>query len=200
MDPFACQLQPLIIEEFPTVVTNMVKFFIHGNEEKDETLRATIKDQFVAFHTQGKDKQGTDWNSFFDHVLPPPPADPSEAQRSFDISRVSKWLKETGGYSSRLRFFQFYARGKELYIHVAKRLLSMCTEGLISVERVAKPLKNKVMSDERNRLGDESAEVLLRAGINLHFLYHAKSELKVAAAKEGKGMFCVVVIICFTFI
>jgi len=55
---------------------------------------------------------------------------------------------------------------------------SMRTEGSISVERVAKPLKNKVWTKERSRMAPEKAALLLRAGINLRFLHDAKSKLK----------------------
>ena len=54
------------------------------------------------------------------------------------------------------------------------------TEGSISVERVAKPLKNKVLTKERNRLGTGRAELLLRAGLNLNFIRAAKQDLKIA--------------------
>ena len=61
---------------------------------------------------------------------------------------------------------------------IAIPLASIRTEGSISVERVAKPLKNKVWSKERNKLGPEKAAVLLRAGLNLRFLHEAKQSLK----------------------
>ena len=53
---------------------------------------------------------------------------------------------------------------------VAKRLISIRTEVSISVERVAKPLKKKVWTDERNRLGPENATMMLCVGLNLRFL------------------------------
>ena len=57
------------------------------------------------------------------------------------------------------------------------------TPGSITVERVAKPLKNKVLTKERNRLNTESAAVLLRAGINLRLL----SNMKVSVKKTMRG-------------
>ena len=43
---------------------------------------------------------------------------------------------------------------------------------------VPKPLKNKVMSKERNQLGVGRAEVLLRAGMNLRLLNKHKSMMQ----------------------
>jgi len=57
-------------------------------------------------------------------------------------------------------------------------------EESIAVERVAKPLKNKVWTKDRNKLPPESAGLLLRVGLNLRFLHEAKSALKLAASKE----------------
>ena len=45
------------------------------------------------------------------------------------------------------------------------------------MERVAKPLKNKVMSKERNSLGVGKAEILLRVGVNLRLLLNKHKNL-----------------------
>ena len=60
---------------------------------------------------------------------------------------------------------------------IAKQLMSIRTEGSISVERVAKPLKNKVWTNERNRLGPGNAAMMLRVGLNLRFLYESNQTL-----------------------
>jgi len=59
-------------------------------------------------------------------------------------------------------------------------LLSMRTTGSISVERVAKPLKNKVMTDTRANMKKGAAEVLLRAGLNLRLLRRLKLAQRAA--------------------
>ena len=64
--------------------------------------------------------------------------------------------------------------------------MSIRTEVSIRVERVAKPLKNKVWTDERNRLGPENATMMLCVGLNLRFLYESNQTLKAAAAGRGK--------------
>jgi hypothetical protein len=65
---------------------------------------------------------------------------------------------------------------------VAKPLLSIQTEGSISVERVAQPLKNKVATKVRNRLHTDKRTLLLRAGLNLRL----KSE-SLRSTKAGLG-------------
>jgi hypothetical protein len=50
---------------------------------------------------------------------------------------------------------------------VAKPLLPMKTTGSISVERAAKPLKNKIADKTRNRNSKDKRTVLLRCGLNL---------------------------------
>ena len=52
--------------------------------------------------------------------------------------------------------------------------------GSISVERVAKPLKNKVMTDTRANMKKGVAEVLLRAGLNLRLLRRLKLAQRAA--------------------
>jgi hypothetical protein len=56
------------------------------------------------------------------------------------------------------------------YYHscVAKPLLSMGSTGSIPVKQVAKPLKNRVVTPEHNRLSTDKREILLHVGINMH--------------------------------
>ena len=48
----------------------------------------------------------------------------------------------------------------------------------MSFERICKPLKNKVASSDRNRLGLARKEIYLRAGINLRLKHNATKDLK----------------------
>ena len=91
------------------------------------------------------------------------------------LADVSKWDKESG---SRLLWWETFNPLSPLYLTIAKPLLSAHTVGSIAVERVAKPLKNKVMSKERNSIGVGRAEVLLRAGMNLRLLNKHKSMMQ----------------------
>ena len=53
---------------------------------------------------------------------------------------------------------------------VAEPLLSMKCVGSMDAERAAKPLKHDIITQERNRLGNDKAEVLLRVQTNLKYL------------------------------
>jgi hypothetical protein len=87
------------------------------------------------------------------------------------IDDVSAWIEATGGLETRLSYIGGggMANGP-LFHQILKPLLSMGTSGSITVERVAKPLKNYVLTKHRNKLGLERANMLLRLGLNLRFL------------------------------
>jgi len=64
------------------------------------------------------------------------------------------------------------------FLMVAKPLLSVRITGSMTVERVAKPLKNSVLTKERNKTGLGKTEMLLRAGLNLRFLQDSKEKIR----------------------
>jgi hypothetical protein len=66
-----------------------------------------------------------------------------------------------------------------------KPLLSMGTSGSVSVERIAKPLKNYILNKHRNKLGLMRAHMCLQVGLNLRFLAKARGELKSDLDLEG---------------
>ena len=53
------------------------------------------------------------------------------------------------------------------------------TTGSMTVERVAKPLKNSVCTKSRRRLKPKVASILLRTGLNLRFLVESKMRMKL---------------------
>ena len=55
----------------------------------------------------------------------------------------------------------------------------MRCSGSMDVERAAKPLKNKIMTKQRNRMGRGTAEVLARAGMNMRLLHAAKMNMNM---------------------
>jgi len=67
-----------------------------------------------------------------------------------------------------------------LYEKVIEPLLSVRSTGSITVERVAKPMKNDVLSKFRQRLGEEHAEMCMCAGMNLCFLMNSRAQIQSA--------------------
>ncbi len=65
-------------------------------------------------------------------------------------------------------------------------LLHLSTKGTgsISVERVAKPLKNRVASKDRNRLSNDKRALLLRVGLNLRLKRESLQAMKAALGKS----------------
>ena len=60
---------------------------------------------------------------------------------------------------------------------VAKPLLSVGTVGSMDCERRAKPLKNTILTKDRNRMLDPTGVALLRGYENLRHIMHAKKML-----------------------
>ena len=61
--------------------------------------------------------------------------------------------------------------------------MSLRTTGSITVERVAKPLKNYVFLKGQRRIDRQRASQLLRCGLNLKFLNEIKVDMKDKSAK-----------------
>lgn len=94
------------------------------------------------------------------------------------IKDVSDWIRETGAHTQRLAWFESNAKKTVLHTKAAKQLLSVSITGSMDVERAAKPLKNSVLTKERASMSVGTADIALRAGINLHFLQAAKERLQ----------------------
>ena len=82
--------------------------------------------------------------------------------KNIELGQVSDWITKHGGMTGCLRWFEAYAPHSKLYRLVAEPLLSIRTAGSIDVERAVKPMKNSILTKERNRLGDDAAGVLMR--------------------------------------
>ena len=67
-----------------------------------------------------------------------------------------------------------------VFLEVAKLPLSVRITGSRTVKRVAKRLKNSILTSNCAKLGTGKAEMLLRAGLNLRFLQEAEEK------KEGR--------------
>ena len=88
-----------------------------------------------------------------------------------------KYVETTGAISGRLGWFECYAGTSDFYRLFAKPLLSMGTVGSMDCERRAKPLKNTILTKDRNRMLDPTGVALLRGYENLRHIMHAKKML-----------------------
>ena len=182
LDPFARQLQPgLHFENGEGYhIDCMLKFFVPGDPATNAQVladRQQLHNEYLAFKTQ----QGIfayGWQTPAPVVLAPAAA--QAAMATLTLEMVSDWIDKTGRHASRLTWWLGTAPNTLLYKKIASLLLSMRTTGSISVERVAKPLKNKVMTDTRAKLNTGTAEVLLRAGLNLRLLRRLKETMRSA--------------------
>jgi hypothetical protein len=109
--------------------------------------RRSLRQDFLRFNSQ----QGT-WkdvfqkpNIFQDMSIQELQAD----QKKLTHEMVSDWIKKTGGHCSPLSFFSILPQSK-FYSVLAEPLLSLRTTGSITVERIAKPMKHKVLEKHRN--------------------------------------------------
>jgi hypothetical protein len=92
------------------------------------------------------------------------------------LANVVDSLEKSERHTGRLRFFA--------ELSPTLPLSSVKTTGSISVERVAKPLKNQVATkDERNHLSTDKRTILLRVGLNLRLKTKSIRARKAALGK-----------------
>ena len=153
----------------------MVNFFVRkkSNNEDEQThndLVENIIDEWKELNNQE--------GRYAPCYAGPPPArkagkELQEDQKKLTLENVKDWVVKTNYHPAHLPFFSTL----ELTAFVKQTVTSLLSitrsVGSISVERVAKPLKNKVLTKARNQLEDEKAELLLRVGLNLTFLAKA---------------------------
>jgi len=178
-DPYSRQLsldfEVLVAGGLNGIVADMLKWAIPGDSDEDKASRSAMKIEFNAFHT-GTGKFAL---SFDDDTSKHPEG------HVLTIPDVQSWVSTTGGHESRLAWFLVNDPKSRFFLEIAKPLLSVRITGSMTVERVAKPLKNSVLTTDRATLGTGKADMLLRAGLNLRFLREAKDQLQ-AAASGGK--------------
>jgi hypothetical protein len=109
-------------------------------------------------------------------------ADALAAEKTSTMEHVADWVYKWERHLGRLRFFADLPP-TPYFICLTKPLLSMRTTGSISVERAAKPLKNKVADKSRNRNSKDKLTVLLRVGLNLRLKRESLQSVKAVFGK-----------------
>ena len=143
-----------------------------GCDGSDEMRKRVVMD-FEEFDTQA--------NGWFESFADPLPQilslEELQKNKSFGIKDVVKYVETTVAISGRLGSFECYAGTSDFYRLVAKPLLSMGTVGSMDCECRAKPLKNTILTKNRNRMLDPTGVALLRGYENLRHIMHAKKML-----------------------
>lgn len=162
----------------PFQIDGMIKFFTQ--QEEDEEAKKKIQTEIYTELGHMRNQDGEFLHRFIAGAAPALVSYDEQVveEKKLTLEVVDTWVMEHGGHNGRIGFFSgFYPTNMSQKI--ATPLLSMKTTGSISVERAAKPLKNKVATNERNRLGTDKRSLLLRVGINLR--------LKALSLKESAG-------------
>ena len=134
--------------------------------DADKEARRNLKLEFNAFHTG----TGTFSLKFDDDYAR------LSDDHTLTMAEVSSWVKQTGGHEARIAWYEVNAPKSLFFLEVAKPLLSVRITGSMTVERVAKPLKNSVLTKDRSKLSTGKSEMLLRAGLNLRFLQDSREK------------------------
>jgi len=170
LDPYARSLSldwdTLITGGISAVIHGMSNWAFPGEDPSAVEKRSKMHLEYLAFHT------GT---GSFAHKFDLTPSFP--VGHKFNLTEIGDYIDRTGRHDSRLAWWTVHASSCILYQAVARPLLSVRVTGSMTVERVAKPLKNRVMTKERSRLSSEKSSMLLRVGLNLRFLQASKSKL-----------------------
>jgi hypothetical protein len=175
VDPFKNRLhcQLFIDGGIDQQVRAMVNFFLKKEGNLDEPSHSNLIETVIDEWKELNNQEGR-YAANFPGPAPAPKSTEEllEQQKTLTLQQVCEWVTSTNRHPARLRFFSTLSRS--VFIEkVAKTLLSIRSTGSIAVERVAKPLKNKVMTKARNQLDVAKQETLLRVGLNLENLRKA---------------------------
>lgn len=173
LDPFSRYLNVdfdvLIPGGLSTIMNEATTWAFPGDDPVDVDMRQQLKSEWMAFETA---------TGFFAHKF-------DDGLKAFPdghkltLGDVSSWIQKTGGHDSRLAWWTCHAKKTALFNELARPLLSIRITGSMTVERIAKPLKNAVMTKERAKMGTKKCEMCLRVGLNLRLLQAAKKELRL---------------------
>ena len=183
VDPYSRYLQPAVAiqggvmpgESISFHLHQMIRFFTHDIENAS-SIRQDMYQEFLQMRNQ-------EGSYMYRYMEKAPESlnfdDQVQKQKKLTLSNVEDWVNAYHRHNGRLRFFAGFPP-TAFYERLAKPPLSINSTGSICVERAAKPLKNKVATKERNRLGADKRNMLLRVGINMRLKTATLDDVKAA--------------------
>ena len=178
VDPFRMYFPLEFADDIPAVAhfNEALNFYVKDNEEnKEDRLKITMEFQEIAARTG---KYAFKYMGYGSVSSEPP---------KLTLDAVQEWIDKFHGGNGKITFFSDGFEKSLYFKKIALPLLSMKATGSITVERVAKPLKNGVLDPSRNRLAPMKQIMCLRAGLNINMKRMLQNKDKAGKQEASKS-------------